>query len=228
MVTYKLRNPIRNKIFNYKETVQSIKFENGEVSLDQYLCECSGSEFCDPHHQHITTGDLRIVENGKLRSLLAKGPNFREPLSVNYGKCKTAITDAINSLIQQVATKNSLTLGSVEVWKNLILSKVDDKIKFLKSKKLQTYKNPILNQGDVEAYLETLQDRYVIVPIDKASNNFAFVCKRYYVMRLLSEVGIPNGSCETYQITSRDKLLIIDNNVSLCDRYGLEVLEKEN
>ena len=99
----------------------------------------------------------------------------------------------------------------------------NDKIKFLKSMKLQTYKT----QGDVEAYLETLQDRYVIVPIDKASNNFAFVCKRYYVMRLLSEVGIPNGSCETYQITSRDKLLIIDNNVSLCDRYGLEVLEKE-
>ena len=114
MITYKLRNPIRNKIFNYKETVQSIKFENGEVSLDQYLCECSGSELCDSHHQHIITGDLRIVESGKLRSLLTKGPNYREPLSVNYSKCKTAITDAINSLIQQVTTKNSLTLDSLE------------------------------------------------------------------------------------------------------------------
>ena len=45
-------------------------------------------------------------------------------------------------------------------------------------------------------------------------------------MCLLSEVGIPN--CETYQITSRDKLLIICNNVSLCDRHDLEVSEKEN
>ena len=39
VVTYKLRNPIRNKIFNYKETVQSINLVNGEVNLDQYLCE---------------------------------------------------------------------------------------------------------------------------------------------------------------------------------------------
>ena len=58
--------------------MQSIKFENREVSLDLYLCEFSGSEFCDPRHQHIITGDLRIVENGKLPSLLTKGPNFCE------------------------------------------------------------------------------------------------------------------------------------------------------
>ena len=185
------------------------------------------SEYCDPHHQHIITGDLRIVENGKLRSLLTKGPNFREPLSVNYSKCKAVINDAINSLCQQVAAKNSLALNSLDEWKNLILRKVNDKIIFLKGKKLQTFKNPILNQGNVKAYLETLQERYVIVPIDKASNNFAFVCKRYYVMRLLSEVGIPNGNCDTYEVTSRDKLSIIDNNVSLCIRYGLKVSEKE-
>ena len=46
-------------------------------------------------------------------------------------------------------------------------------------------------------------------------------------MRLLSEVGIPNGNCDTYEVTSRDKLSIIDNNVSLCIRYGLKVSEKE-
>ena len=81
-----------------------------------------------------------------------------DPLSVNYGKSKTAITDATNSLIQEIATKNSLALDGLEEWKNLVLGKVDDKIKFLKSKKLQTYNNPVLNQ-DGEAYLETLQDR---------------------------------------------------------------------
>ena len=52
---------------------------------------------------------------------------------MNYGKCKTTITDATNSLIQEIATKNSLALDSLEEWKNLVLVKVVDKIKFLKS-----------------------------------------------------------------------------------------------
>ena len=30
---------------------------------------CSQSEFCNPDHQHIITGDLRIIENNKLTLL---------------------------------------------------------------------------------------------------------------------------------------------------------------
>ena len=75
---------------------------------------------------------------------------------MNYSKCKAVINDAINTLSQQVAAKNSLALNSLDEWKNLILRKVNDKIVFLKGKKLQTFKNPILNQGNVKAYLETL------------------------------------------------------------------------
>ena len=31
------------------------------------------------YHGHIVTGDLRVIENKKLRNLICKGPNFREP-----------------------------------------------------------------------------------------------------------------------------------------------------
>merc|ERR1712098_1028245 len=44
MVTYKLGPTIRNKIFNYKNTVENIKIEeNGTVKLPE--CECATSEF---------------------------------------------------------------------------------------------------------------------------------------------------------------------------------------
>ena len=52
----------------------------------------------------------------------------------------------------------------------------------MKSKKLQTCKNPVLNQDDVEAYLENSQDRYVIVPIDKASNAYLENLQDRYVI----------------------------------------------
>ena len=75
-VTYKLVNPIRNKIFNYKETVASICIQDPPSST---TCACSQSEFKDPAHGHIVSGDLRIVEDVKLRKLLSKGTNYREP-----------------------------------------------------------------------------------------------------------------------------------------------------
>merc|ERR1712030_155890 len=73
-VTYRLRNPIRNKFFNYKETIASISV-NEPPSLT--TCSCNESDFKDPDHGHVVTGDLRIVEDVKLRKLLSKGPKIK-------------------------------------------------------------------------------------------------------------------------------------------------------
>ena len=87
VVTYELGQPIRNKILNYKETVNSILVDDEvSFSLNTDNCECQNSIFCDPHHKHVVTGDLRIIENPKLRKLLAKGPGYREPRSLNFSK----------------------------------------------------------------------------------------------------------------------------------------------
>ena len=96
VVTFKLCNTVRNKILNYKLTVDSI-FTDDEVSFSTGTdrCDCQNSEFCDPDHGHIITGDLRIVNCTKLRKLLTHGPNYREPQSPNYNKCKTSIVLAI-------------------------------------------------------------------------------------------------------------------------------------
>ena len=64
------------------------------------LCQCSNSLFSDPHHHHIITGDLRLVENNKLRKLLTKGPNFREPRSTNFKVAFEKIKTAINECVE--------------------------------------------------------------------------------------------------------------------------------
>ena len=88
--TFRLDPPIRSKILNYRETVSSLEFEIDEdVSFIRNLpkCDCTKSQFCDPHHEHIITGDLRVVSNDKLRQLLSKGPNYREARTINFTKC---------------------------------------------------------------------------------------------------------------------------------------------
>ena len=79
MVTYNLSATVRSKIFNYKKTVEELHI-NEETTSQAYsnLCQCSNSAFCGPNHGHIITGDLRLIENSKLRKLLTEDPKFRE------------------------------------------------------------------------------------------------------------------------------------------------------
>ena len=73
---------IRNNILNYKDVANSFYVdEEVSFSLKTDLCDCEKSKFCDPHHKHIITRDIRITENKKLRKILTKGANYREPRS---------------------------------------------------------------------------------------------------------------------------------------------------
>ena len=95
IATFKLDNPIRNKILNYKITINSLSFKqvsNNKVVIENLPeCNCSKSSFCDPAHDHVVTGNLNIINNNKLRKLLSKGPNYREPKTLNYNKCFSSI-----------------------------------------------------------------------------------------------------------------------------------------
>ena len=61
------------------------------------------------------------------------------------------------------------------------------KTKFKFSKVKQVLKDP-----KVISYLNFLQEQYAICPTDKAANNIAFICKKYYVQVLLNELGLLN------------------------------------
>ena len=45
-------------------------------------------------------------------------------------------------------------------------------------------------------FWEEHNQKFVIVTIDKASNNFAFLCRKYYISKLLTEIFLnKNGRC---------------------------------
>ena len=139
IATMKLSPPIRNKILNYRETVSSLDVVvDDEVSFVRNLqsCECEHSEFCDPHHKHVITGDLRVVSNPKLRKLLTKGPNYQEPKTLNYSKCRKEISSSLGVAIDNFAAKFSVNKDDFTSWKNKILHLVDQRVKIIKETKM--------------------------------------------------------------------------------------------
>ena len=232
-VVMKLDCPIRNKIMNYEQTVRSIQhMTEGEISLtinsesnSLFPCSCSESVYCDPHHGHIVTGDLRIIENAKLRKLFSKGPNYRENKTINYHKCLNEITVALDACASNMADKYQMDVRSFDNWKSLVKEKVAEKIRRLKSTRKPQQTKPILKDENAIQCLQDLHNHYVIVPIDKAANNISIICKRFYVLRLLKEVGAVGDVDPTYEISKINPVDLINEDVMLCERYGLKIEE---
>ena len=234
-VVMKLESPIRHKIMNYEDTVRSIKhlqdedisFTINSYSNSLFPCFCSESTFCDPHHKHIVTGDLRFITNVKLRKLFSKGPNFREKKTINFRKCIQEIEISITTCAIDLAKKYNLENSAFDGWLSIIKEKVASKVRNLKKTVKPQQAKPTLKDEEVVRYLSELHKNYVIVPIDKASNNIAIICKRFYVMRLLKEVGALGIPDPTYQISDKRLMDIVTQNIELCEKYGLKLDEKQ-
>ena len=85
--------------------------------------------------------------------------------------------------------------------KSAILPKIDKKISKLKTRTKSSKSNPILKQTDVISWLEMLRKTFVLVPVDKVSNNVTIICKRNYGEVILNKIGYntyckANKSCD--------------------------------
>ena len=135
-----------------------------------------------PHHKHIVTGDLRIIENSKIRKLLTKGPNYREPCTLNFELVKKVVRKGIKNFIQVQSERVGLPVESFSEWKNKLFETIDDKIQTLQTKyRHNRIISSNLKDRNVVFELDALKRKYVITLVDKASKNYAFICKWYYL-----------------------------------------------
>ena len=72
---------------------------------------------------------------------------------------------------------------------------------------------PVLSNPDVKKHLKELNQKFYIVTIDKASNNFTFPCRRY--CKLLAEVSHNKNksSASAYSQTQISKEELIKANI---------------
>ena len=114
-------------------------------------------------------------------------------------------------------------LSDFVAWKQKVLHQVDQRVKIMKGKKVPSETKPILEDEDALAALSDLHSKFVVVPIDKASNNVAIICKRFYIQKLLNEVGVPGDMSPTYKMSDRNPEDVIADNTILCEKFDLSL-----
>ena len=159
-IIYKYTNPIRNKIFNYKYTINNIQHFDHNAQ-----CTCLTSPYCNKDINHVITGDLNIIQHPTLKQLISYGPAYRTSTPRSYEHIPDIISSSLDTWIQKWSQREHVDATALYEWKQHILTKVHHKIK-----KLQRYRHThtgITFNNDIRSALHMLHEKYVIVGADK-------------------------------------------------------------
>ena len=83
----------------------------------------------------------------------------------------------------------------------------------------------IVNNENVKTFFRNFQKQFVILPIDKAANNFSFICKKLYMSKIFNEVELNGTPNSTYEFARKPKDRIIRENISFINKLGLNLNE---
>ena len=87
-------------------------------------CNCKESKFCHPGVGHIVTGDLAIVQNLRLQTLLKMGPNFREAPRVDWKEVEESVCANLNGVVMKWAKLCKLDPNEWQRWTEVVIGEV--------------------------------------------------------------------------------------------------------
>ena len=135
--------------------------------------------------------------------------------------------DACAEYARRRARKEDIEVDTLSEWIKSIAEVIKRRIRRLKHS-VNPRHEPILSYPDVVGELSLLHENYVIVPADKASNNYIFVCKRYNVSILTEKLGLNSlPGNPTYNLTDFSASEVLDNHKSVLTSFGIETSEDE-
>ena len=95
---YTLTKTIRSKIFNHKEFIKTLNTKDTLGIMKNLPCNCT-------------------------TSLLCKGPKYREPVSINFSKCKTETKNSLAKFSSDWCNKKGVHVKCFTQWISIIMEK---------------------------------------------------------------------------------------------------------
>ena len=216
---------VASNIFKYKASLHQLDYQG--LSQDPPPCNCSDSQILYAQCGHIVTGDLSIVRNIKMRDLLRKGPKYREPVSYSWHQNFGIIMDACEEYARRWAKKEDVEADTLSELIKSIAHVLKRRIRRLKHS-VNTGQESIFSDPGVVRELSRLHENFVIVPADKASNNYTFVCNRHYVSILTEELGLNSlPGNPTYNLTDISASEVLNDHKSILTSFGIETSDGE-
>ena len=161
-----------------------------------------------------------------LQDLCLEGISF-EPVSFSWHQNFNIIMDACEEYARRCAKKEDVEVDTLSEWVKSIADVLKRRIRRLK-RSVNTRHESIFCDPEVVRELSRLHECFVTVPADKASNNYTFVCKKYYVSILIEELGLNSlPGNPTFNLTDFSASEVLDNHKSVLTSFGIDPNEDE-
>ena len=155
-----------------------MSLDNGTTQLE---CNCNSSNYKYEACGHIVTGDSNIIKDVKLRNSIEKSPTCREQNNIDWEVNRRNCKEAVTKYMGKWARAAGADRGVFRDWEKTVHECIDERVRFLKQRRFNKRKKQVLRNKVHLDSLNSLYEKYVLVPADKAANNVIVVCKKYYL-----------------------------------------------
>ena len=148
---------------------------------------------------------------------MEKGPTYREKQKIDWEAIRTEIKTGLTQCKRDWAKLENANPVLLDVWIGTVMTKVDAEITSLTTRPTKHVKK-ILKQKQTINELNQLQDKYVFVPTDKASNNISVVCKQFYIQTMMDELKVfdDDTTSNTYEkVREFSRVEEVDDELSI-------------
>ena len=126
IICYKYNKPIRSNVFNYNKLFKELDIENSVRDS----CHCKGSGcFCLPAGQ-IVMGDLGVITDSGVRSVVCGGPGCGFSLPIDLKSCRDEIAGALQEFCDRWCKGEHVESNALNSWKLNIFKIIDGRISF--------------------------------------------------------------------------------------------------
>ena len=89
-----------------------------------------GLKYVYPAAGHVITGNLKIISDSRIRSIIAKGPKYRFPVQIDFQKCREKIAGSLNEFCSRWCKREHVECDALKDWKLNIFKIIDRRISF--------------------------------------------------------------------------------------------------
>ena len=231
-VVYSYGDCIGKFLFNYNKTLKNLSKQD---LLENIPCDCQSNpdirEYIYGHYGHVFTGNLDIISNREVRSIMKKGAKFREMPRTNSKTIQEMLSGILDELCLKWSAKCKLDIVMFQPWLDKVKVVLHKRIMAARNKGSFAISTQILRKEENKKYIEELHRKYVIVPIDKAGSNFAIICKSLYFQILKKELGFKNNTVEgndVYETTNFNEEDLIKKHKAILKDFGIKLTRTNN
>ena len=99
----------------------------------------------------------------------------------------------VENLKIKITDKNKGNNNDLIEWERILKRRINNKIRALQnSHNLEQFRYGI-DINLLNKQIDSIHKHFVITTVDKANNNFALICKKFYINRIKEELGIRGG-----------------------------------